>query len=69
MAWAEHEGERVQYIAVLHDDGAGFNYNIRLSEQKDDVIEVVMKPGMILTDEELVAVAEYFRYVRSQNDV
>lgn len=66
MAWAEHAGRWVQYVAFPHEHGDGFSYNIRLSEKRNDVIHLDTEPGTVFTNEEIVALAEYWRFARKR---
>lgn len=63
MPWAEHDGQRVQYDALPHEHGGGFSYNIRLSDEREDVIHLDTTPGTVFTPDEIVAMAEYWRFV------
>lgn len=66
MSWAEHDDERVEYAAFPHEEGGGFSYNIRLSALPNDVIHLDTARGTVFDDEEIVAMAVFWRLMRAK---
>lgn len=66
MAWAEHLGQRVEYTALPHEAGGGYSYNLNLSTDPADVVHIDTTAGTVLTDEQIVRRAAYWRLVRER---
>lgn len=65
MPIARHDGQEVEYVAFPHEEGGGFSYNIRLDpENPRDVIHMDTKRGTFFTDEDIVAMFEYWNMRR-----
>jgi hypothetical protein len=60
----EYEGESFSWVALPHENGKGFSYNIQMSRKPRDVIHIDTKHGTIFNEDDLIAIREYFKLVR-----